>query len=161
MEIDIISFTDRQYATLTPGQLSKVRVAQSQKNDLTWKLNADLKRAKNKLIDRRTYNSRTYEYIAANLQAKYEQEVEVIRDGLLFYLRYSMRPEGTGDTEAPYVVNYELTTIERFQIVKEYYESAYTNASERFNAFKADDVAASYLAEMYAPLYDYFLSMIN
>ena len=160
MEIDIINFTQEQYATLTPGQLSKVRVAQSQKNDLTWNLRADLTRVKNKLIDRRTFNSETYDKIAAVLQEKYDQQVEVIRDGLLFYLHYSMRPDNTGTTVvAPYEVNYALDSIERFKIVREYYETTYTDGVERFSAFKADTIAPSYLEEMYAPLYDYLLAL--
>ena len=161
MDIDIINFTETQYASLTPGQLSKVRVAQTQKNDLTWKLQADLQRTKDKLVDNRIFNSETYDRIAGNLQAKYDQEVEVIRDGLLFYLQYSMRPEGTGTESAPYTVNYALTPLERFFIVREYYETTYTDAAERFTVFQADKVAPSYLADMYAPLYDYFAGLVG
>ena len=55
----------------------------------------------------------------------------------------------------PYA-DYSLTLEERVQTVKNYYESKYSDASERFTAFKADTTAPSYLGEYYSAVYDYF-----
>ena len=45
--------------------------------------------------------------------------------------------------------------------VRQYYESTYTNASQRFDAFKEDKIAVVYLEDLYAPLYDYFLNQVS
>ena len=41
-------------------------------------------------------------------------------------------------------------------IVKEYYETTYTDEYERYAAFKKDEFAKVYIGELYAPLHDYF-----
>ena len=61
--------------------------------------------------------------------------------------------------DAPYTINYAMTIEERLAVVRAYYESTYTDATERFEAFKADKVAPNYLGEEYAPLYDYYLAL--
>jgi len=98
------------------------------------------------------FASGLWDAYCAKLQAQYEREVAFIREALLFYLRFSVKPT----EEAPYEVNYALTETERAAIVKAYYLEEYANAAERFSAFKQDAVAVQYLGEMYAPLWDYF-----
>lgn len=152
MEIDIITFTDEQYATLTETQLQEVYKAQEKKDKLTWKLEEEKREEKHRLLKNGTFVSGIWEAYCTRLQEQYDKEVTFVREALLFYLRFSMKANG----DAPYEVNYALTETERTRIVKEYYENTYTDANQRFEAFKKDTVAVKYLGEMYAPLWDYF-----
>ena len=154
MEIDIISYTPEQYETLNEAQLLEVQKAQIKKNRLLRNLNQAKQDEKNRLIENNMFLSEIWTVYCAKLQEEYEQEVESIRDGLLFYLQYSLRSEQAASS--PYTVSYALSMEERFAIVKQYYEMHYDNANERLEAFTADKVAPSYLGEYYATLYDYF-----
>ena len=156
MEIDIISYTSEQYAKLNDAQLLEVQSAQMKKNRLFRKLSQAKQDEKNRLIENNTFLSELWELYCARLEEEYEQEVDAIRDGLLFYLQYSVR---TGGEDSPYTINYALTMEERLAIVRAYYETNYTDATERFEAFKQDKIAVGYLGEYYAPLYDHFLAL--
>ena len=154
MEIDIIDFLDEQYATLTEGQILEIREAQEKKNALTAKLEKNLQAEKERLIENGTFRSGIWPLIKAKMQEEYEKEVEWMRETLLFYLRFTGMPNAEN---VPYKVDYSLSYKDRAQIVKEYYMSAYDDAYERINAFKADDFVCSYIGEYYKPLYDYIL----
>ena len=157
MIIDIISYTEEQYAALTAAQLLEIREAQTKKNRLERILRDDIQKEKADLIRQGIFNSELFALVKAKLEEDCEKDVNLIREGLLFYLRYSMRPEGTEDaTGAPYVINYALSEEERLVIVKNYYETTYSDADELFNAFLADKYAPAYLGELYSPLYDHF-----
>lgn len=155
MKIDIISYTDTQYEALTAEQIQEVKAAQMQKNNLERALAEAKRKEKHRLIERGIFLSGIWEAYQEKLQTEYEQKIENLRDSLLFYLRFSTKPDayGTG-----YSVDYNLSLEERFAIVKQYYENTYANVSERFEAFKADKVAVVYLEELYSTLYDYFLN---
>ena len=157
MVIDIISYSDEQFATMTDEQLLEVQSAQMKKNRLMAALEEDLQKEKYRLINNGTYLSSMWPLIQEKLQKAYEQEVDLIRDALLFYLQFSLRPDAS---DSPYLVDYTLPESERMYIVKDYYMEAYTDDKERFEAFKADEVAVHYLGEFYAPMYDYFRSYI-
>ncbi len=157
MEIDIISYTSEQYAKLNDAQLLEVQSAQMKKNRLFRKLSQAKQDEKNRLIENNTFLSELWDLYCARLEEEYEQEVDAIRDGLLFYLQYSVRVEE--ENSSPYTVNYALTMEERLAIVRAYYETNYKDATECFEAFKADKIAVGYLGEYYAPLYDHFLAL--
>ncbi len=152
MTIDIITFADEQYDTLTDAQLQEVYEAQQKKDRLTWKLEEEKEEEKHRLVKNGTFVSNIWADYWARLTEEYEREVAYIREALLFYLRFSMKTEG----EAPYTVDYTLSEAERVVIVKAYYNGAYADAQERFTAFKADQVAIKYLGELYALTWDYF-----
>ena len=160
MTIDIISFTDLQFSCLTPEQLLEVKDAQRRKNDLNEECEERLLQEKNRLVRNGIFQSSRYALLEEKLREEYRAKVDVVRDGLLFYLRYTLRFDigGESDFEAPYKVDYSLSYEDRLMIVKPYYEENYTNAQERFDAFCEDTVAPHYLGELYKPLYDYFLS---
>ncbi len=160
MVIDIISYTDAQFAALTEEQLLQVKSAQLKKNRLEAQLQADLQKEKHRLLNNDTFVSTMWQEIQSVLRSNYEQEVENIRDSLLFYLRFAAKPEDSQASSAPYTVDYSLSDVERFNIVKTYYEASYSNDAERFAAFKEDEIAVRYLGELYAPLYDYFLESV-
>ena len=154
MKIDIISYTDTQYAAFTEEQIQEVKAAQLEKNRLERAL-ADAKlKEKHRLIEHGIFLSGIWEAYKEKLQAEHDQKIESLRDSLLFYLRFSTKPDsyGTG-----YSVDYDLAVEERFAIVKQYYETTYTNVKERLAAFKEDKVAVVYLEDLYSALYDFFL----
>ena len=158
MKIDIISYTDTQYAALTEEQIQEVKAAQLEKDRLERALAEAKLKEKHRLIERGIFLSGIWEAYKEKLQAEYDQKIESLRDSLLFYLRFSTKPDsyGTG-----YTVDYNLPVEERFAIVKQYYESTYANAKERLNAFKDDKVAVVYLEDLYSALYDFFLNQAS
>lgn len=160
MKIDIISYTDAQYAALTEEQLLQVKSAQLKKNRLDLKLEEDMQAEKHRLVKNGIFLSKIWDLYCEKLRSEYAVEVENLRESLLFYLRFTAKPDGSSSSAAPYTVNYALTVEERFAIVKQYYETTYSDAEKRFEAFKADTVAVAYLGELYAPLYDYFLDAV-
>lgn len=154
MEIDVINYTAEQMATLSNEQLLEVRKAQEEKDKMTMELEENLLKADTDTAAKGIYKSSVREYLRKKIQAKYDAELERLRDGLLFYLRYSYRP-GTG--QAPYLVDYSLSDVERMEIVRTYYMETYTDPYARLQAFKEDKVAMQYVVEYYEPLYQYFV----
>jgi len=155
MTIDIIDFTETQYALLTKEQLLEVQQAQQKKNRLQHSLEEKLLKERNRLVNNGIYFSETYSYIEMKLIEDCEREIELIRDGLLFYLRYATRLDDD-IISSPYMVDYSLDYQERYTLVRTYYEQAYTDKAKLFAAFQLDKVAPRYLGELYKPLYDYF-----
>ena len=157
MKIDIISYTDEQYAALASEQILEVQAAQLKKNKLDAAFTEALEKERTRLSARGLLRSSYWELFVERLTKSHEQEVENLRQALLFYLRFTTRPDESVAGDAPYTVNYAMTIEERLAVVRAYYES--TDATERFEAFKADKVAPIYLGEEYAPLYDYYLAL--
>ncbi len=155
MTIDIIDYTDEQYAALTLEQLKEVRSAQKQKDKLTAKLEEDIQTKKDALVRQGIFNSSIFRLVKAELERAYEQEVALLRDGLIFYLKYSMQPDGS-DWDAPYTIDFSLGYEARFNVVREYYQTTYPDAVELYDAFVLDQYAPRYLGEMYSPLKSYF-----
>lgn len=155
MVIDIISYSDAQLAMLTSEQVMEVQKAQVKKNKLAVRLEEDKKDAKFKLIKNGVFRSPTYEKLCERLQKSYEDEVEQIRQALLFYLRFSIA-DMEDATEAPYLVDYSLTFEERLNVVRDYYNNTYSSPNEKYAAFIEDTVAVKYLGEYYLALKDYY-----
>ena len=156
MEIDIISYTDEQFAALTEEQLLEVENVQMKKNRLTEKLAEEKRKEKFRLLEAGVFRSGIWEGICEALDESYDREVEWLRDGLLFYLRSASRPPE--ETSAPYEVDYSLSYEERLSIVRSYYDTEYADAGEKFLAFRKDKLALNYLGELYAPLYELYAS---
>lgn len=161
MKIDIISYTDEQYAALASEQILEVQSAQLKKNKLDAAFADALEKEKNRLSARGLLQSSYWELFVERLSKSHEQEVENLRAALLFYLRFTTRPDENVAGDAPYTVNYAMTIAERLAVVRTYYDTKYADGAERFAAFKADKIAPNYLGEEYAPLYDYYLSLAN
>ena len=158
MTIDIINYTEEQFAELSTEKLEEIRSAQLKKNKLTAALEEKLKTEKQRLVDRGAYPSDIWEKIEEKLRAKYAADVQIIRDGLLFFLHYVAEDEdkNTSLSGVPYKVDYSLSAEERMLIVKEYYETTYVDPAQRFTAFKEDSFVKVYIGELYLPLHDYF-----
>ena len=158
MDIYIIDYTDQQFSELTEEQLLKVKDAQLKMERLNTELSEKLEKERYSLIQKGIYNSSIWNVVQTVLSNACDREVQLLRDSLLFYLRFSGKQEGDAE-QAGYLLDYALTMEERFDVVQIYYEETYEDATERFEAFKEDKVARRYLGEYYAPLYDYFLEL--
>ncbi len=158
MTIDIISFTNEQFASLNAEQILQIKEAQVKKNALDRKLQQDMLKEKYRLQDNGMYLSGIWDRYCNQLREVYAQEVEILREALLFYLQYSAKPEEEQAQSAPYTVDYALEMADRYILVRDYYMSAYTDSAARVTAFKQDAVARQYLGEFYATLYDYLLA---
>ena len=158
MTIDIIAFTDAQYAALNEVQLQEVINAQTRKDNMTKALEEKKRKEKFRLIKNGVFRSGIYNALCTQWDEEYAAELEVVKEKLLFYLRFALKPE-TPPSEAPYLLDYSLPYSERYIVVREYYLNAYTDPSERMNAFKTDEIAPQYLGEFYATLYDYLFNL--
>ena len=158
MTIDIISYTDEQFAKLTPEQLLEVQSAQLKKERLKARLEEAKAKQKNELLAQGVFRSHIFALCKEKLEKQYELEVENLRDSLLFYLRFASKPEnGT----AGYPLDYSLSIPERYEVVRDYYMNKYADPNERFNEFKADEPAKVYLSEAYSTLYAYLKTFIS
>ena len=158
MVIDIIEFTEMQYSLLSEEQLLEVKSAQLKKNQLQEKVEKELLKLRNRMVDNQTYNSENYFCWEAKLIEECEREIEVLREGLLFYLRYTLMYGEDVDT-APYKVDFSLSEEKRFYGVRDYYLQTYSDRKVLFQKFQGDTIAPKYLGEYYKPLYDYFQSI--
>lgn len=159
MTIDIISYTDEQFAELSEEQILEVKSVQLRKNRLAESLKEKKRKEKFRLLKAGIFRSAVWEKICAALEESYNLEVEGLREGLLFYLRFTSKP--VSGVTAPYPVDYSLTYEQRLEVVKSYYDGAYTDARERFSAFTSDKVAVKYLGELYAPLYELYAAQAD
>lgn len=157
MKIDIVTYTDEQYAAMTAEQLKEVRDAQTEKDELKIELEDTLKAERAALVKKGIFNSNLYQMIKTKLEKEYEARVDFIRECLLFFLQYSKDPNGAG-IEAPYEVNYAQSYDARVQVVRQYYETAYPDPNERFRAFSLDGFALTYLGNRYKALHEYLRS---
>ena len=155
MTIDVINYTDEQLAELGEEQILEVKSAQLKKNKLEADLAEKLATEKQRLIQRGIFLSEIWQSYCEVMTKKKDEEVELIKEALAFYLRFTARTDKTSG----YLVDYSLSYERRKNIVQEYYLTTFTNPTERFNAFKDDPVARVYLGDLYAPLYDYFLAL--
>ena len=160
MIIDIINYTDEQYAKLSEEQILEVQSAQLKKNKLLTKMQAELDKEKHRLVKNGVYFSKIFSLYQEKLQQQYDLEVEQLRESLLFYLRFSAKPSDSETEAAPYEVDYSLSIADRYALVKEHYLTAYDDPQARLDAFKMDTVALQYLGEMYSFVYDEFYNMI-
>ena len=157
MVIDIINYTQAQYASLNAEELLEVKSAQLKKNALDRKLQNDLEAEKHRLVKNGIFDSAIWDLYKVKLQAVHDLEVDAIREALLFFLQFSSKPE-QGQT-APYPIDYSLTMQERYTVVKDYYVSKYSDSNSRMTAFLKDSVATAYLGEWYSTLYNYLKTL--
>lgn len=161
MEIDIIDLTDEKYQDLSAVQLALVREAQAKKDEIVY----DAEQEKAELFRLMLSNLAVRSSVIADKQleidARMEEEVELVRGTLLYQLSY----EGigaTGNEYGPYRYpenpDYTLTYSQRFIVVRNYYMAAVEEPNARLQAFAIDFLAREYLGEFYQTLYDLFLS---
>lgn len=164
MEFNIISLSDDELEALTTVQQKLVRTAQKSKNKLEHEMEQELREFKMLLLADNMYNSSLYAAKQAELQAEVDYEVAILYEQLIFNMALNEPTtddetgnEG-GDESAGYIVDYELSYLERYIIVRDYY-LAIEDSSERMALYAADTTAQSYLGSYYSTLYDYLATL--
>ena len=164
MEFNIISITDEEYEALTTVQKKLERTAQKSKNELDHDMEQELLEFKKILLADNMYNSSLYAAKQAELQDEVDYQVAILVEQLEFNMALNEPTtddetgnEG-GDESAGYIVDYELSYLERYIIVRDYY-LAIEDADERMALYTADETAKAYLGSYYSTLYDYLATL--
>ncbi|MBO5328017.1 MAG: hypothetical protein J6B04_02450 [Clostridia bacterium] len=160
MDFDIISLSEEEAEKLTLIQLKLLRTAQQKKNALYHELEQNALTYKNILAANNVENSTLYNAKLAELKKEFDYQVEILKEQLIFNMSLkepTVDEETGGSTEdgnAPYIVDYSLSYLERYVIVRDYYMTI-EDPVERLAIYQADEVAVSYLNTYYNTLYDY------
>lgn len=158
MQFDIIDMTEEEILALSTVQMRLLRSAQREKDELTEELTRDKQTFLNILISNGMLNSSLYQDKCAELDAEYDRQVEIIADDLIYNMSLNMpgvdddNPSGGGE-EAGYIVDYSLSYLDRYQIVRNYYMSI-ADPAERIALYTADETAKEYLGQYYTTLYN-------
>ena len=162
MTFDIVDFTEEELFALSTVQMRLLRTAQQNKDELTALLAADKRSLYAKLAEAGMLNSNIYADKCDELDDEYERQVAVLKDNLIYNMSLNVPGDGdddagdTGDgSDAPYIVDYTLSYLVRYQIVRNYYMSI-EDPAERLALYGADTVAQSYLGHYYNTLYNVF-----
>ena len=153
MTFDIIEISQQEAEQLATVQLKLLRTAQQKKNELEVKLNNQLEEYNILLYTNGTFDSSLYESFENQARAEYERQVEILREQLLFNMSLG-EPTVVGETgdsghdNTGYVVDYELSYIERYIHVRDYYMTI-ADPNERLALLIADEVALKYLGQTY------------
>lgn len=161
MTYDIIVISEYEANNLETVQLKLLRTAQQKKNELERKLKKELEEYKRLTYANGTENSTLYEDVEKELTAEYEYQVAVLREQLVFNMSLKEPTEGgeTGDEgndSSGYLVDYELSYLERYIQVRDYY-LAIEDPNERIALLAADEVAQKYLGSYYNTLFNYLV----
>ncbi len=162
MEFDIIDFSEAEVEALTTVQLKLLRTAQQNKNALEHEMEQELEVYRCLCYTNNVFFSSLYTDKQAELRKEYEYQVEILREQLIFNMSLNepTHDDETGDDgggDAAYVVDYELSYLERYIIVRDYYMSI-EDPVERLALYTADEVAQKYLGSYYNSLYNYLSS---
>ena len=103
--------------------------------------------------------------MSLELTEEYNYQVEILREQLIFNMSLGEPTTGgeTGDSgndDSGYLVDYELSYLERYIQVRDYYLGI-EDANERLALLAADEVAINYLGSYYNTLFNYFASLAN
>ena len=161
MIFDIIDITEEEIKDLETVRLKLLRTAQQKKNELTHKLEKELAEQKRLLYSNGMQNSTLYPQIQAELTAEYEYQVEILKEQLLFNMSLGEPTSGdetggSGSDNSGYIVDYELSYIERYIQVRDYYLSI-EDPHERIALLRQDEVARQYLGTYYNTLFNYLV----
>lgn len=162
MEFDIIEITQEEVDALATVQQKLLRTAQQKKNELKHKLDAQIAEYKTLTYANGTIKSSLAAAVQAELTEEYEYQVEILREQLVFNMSLKEpttgdETGGTGSDTSGYVVDYELSYLERYIEVRDYY-LAIEDPNERVALLAADEVAQQYLGSYYNTLFNYLVS---
>ncbi len=159
MEFDILDLSEEELDAFSTIQVKLLRTAQQKKNALYHQLQEDLTTYKYITFANGTENSSLYEAKKASLTEEYEYQVEILREQLVYNMSLG-EPTNDGETgdsgsdNTGYIVDYELSYLERYIAVRDYYMTI-EDPNERLALYAADTVAINYLGTYYNTLYDY------
>lgn len=162
MTFDIIELSQEEADALKTVQLKLLRTAQQKKNELTVKLQRQLAEYKLLTYSSGVYDSSLYAATEKELTDEYNRQVEVLREQLIFNMSLKEpttgdETGGTGSDNTGYLVDYELSYLERYIEVRDYYMTI-ADPDERLALYAADEVAVQYLGSYYNSLYNYLKS---
>ncbi len=161
MTYDILDMEEEDILALSVVQTKLLRTAQKNKNELAHQLEEDKQAFYNIVVANGTLNSGIYEAKCAQLEAEYEREVEILKEQLIYNLSLNepttddeLGDSGLGEDESTgYIVDYSLSYVERYTIVKNYY-MAISDPNERMTLYASDTTAMAYLGQYYNTLYN-------
>ncbi|MCM1438140.1 MAG: hypothetical protein NC131_02855 [Roseburia sp.] len=162
MTFDIIDITEEEAEKLETVRLKLLRTAQQKKNELFHKLEKELDEQKRLSYSNGMENSTLYEQIFFELKTEYEYQVAILREQLLFNMSLGEPTNGdetggSGSDNTGYLVDYELSYLERYVQVRDYYMTI-EDPNERLALLIADEVAMKYLGSYYNTLVNYLAS---
>lgn len=162
MTFDIIELTDDELYALSTVQMRLLRTAQKEKDELVYQLARDKQTFYNIILANGMLNSSLYEDKCDELDDEYERQLAILQDDLIYNMSLNVPTAdddnpggGTGgdDPAVGYIVDYSLSYLDRYQIVRNYYMSI-SDPAERLAAYSADTIAQNYLSQYYNTLYN-------
>ena len=163
MTFDIIDLTEEDILALSTVQMRLLRTAQKEKNELIYQLARDKQTFYNIVVSDGMLNSNLYEDKCDELDEEYERRLAVLKDDLIYNMSLNVPTAddddpggGSGDGDDPvagYIVDYSLSYLDRYQIVRNYYMSI-SDPAERLANYTADTIAQAYLGQYYNTLYN-------
>lgn len=159
MTYDIIEITEEEVKKLETVRLKLLRTAQQKKNELFHKLQIELDEQRRLLYSNGAENSSLYDQICIELMNEYDYQVGILREQLLFNMSLGEPTNdgetgGSGSDNTGYLVDYELSYLERYVHVRDYYLTI-EDPNERLALLAADEVAYQYLGTYYNTLFNY------
>ena len=162
MKYDIIEIGETEFYELNVVQQKLIRTAQQKKDELSHKMEKELAAYKQLLYSNGMINSSLYADMEKELSGEFDYQVEILREQLIYNLTIK-QPTNDGETgdsgsdNSSYPVDYELSYLERYVLVRDYYLTI-EDPVERLNLFAADSVAMEYLGSYYNSLFNYLAS---
>lgn len=162
MTFDIIEIGEAEFLDLNVVQQKLIRTAQQKKNELAHKMENELSAYRQLLYSNGMINSSLYADMEKELSAEFKYQVEILREQLIYNLTikeptHDGETGGSGSDNSSYPVDYELSYLERYVLVRDYYLTI-EDPVERLNLFAADSVAMEYLGSYYNSLFNYLAS---
>lgn len=162
MTFDIIEITESEIKALSTPQRRLLASAQQKKNELLHKLEAELAELKRQTYTNRVDESSIYSDMESEIIAECAYQVDSIRKKLIFDMEDNKSSLGSGSggsgVDAPYRVDYSLSYVDRYIIVRDYYLSI-PDPYERLELYRKDTVAYDYLGSYYGALSNYLASL--
>lgn len=163
MNFDIIDITQAEVELLTTVQKKLLRTAQQKKDEMVRKLDSQLSELRIMMNSNNMENSSLFAQSAAKLQSDYQTELGILVEQLNFNMSLkeptnSDEVGGSGSDNSGYIVDYELSYLERYIEVRDYY-LAIEDPDERIALYQADEVAIAYLGTYYNVLFDYLMTL--
>ena len=160
MIFDIIPITEEEAEKLDLVQLKLLRTAQQKKNELEFKMQRDYDEYVTMLYTNGMYKSSLVSVVQKEMKAECDRQVDIIREQLIFNMNAREPSSGddvgdSGNDNSGYVVDYNLSYLERYIHVRDYYLSI-PDPNERMVILRNDLVAQKYLGQTYYNyLWDY------
>lgn len=162
MTIDIIDLADPHYEHLTPTQLTHVRAAQERKNQILAAAEKKKRTLLYTMLENNVARSSMREMQEETIDSKAQEEIEFVRNDLLYKLIYQSGLDGNeyGPYSYPDNPDYTLSEVQRFLVVRDYYMKI-KDARTRVIVFELDTFAQEYLGMFYRTLYDLLYSYLK